>query len=97
MVKGEGFAIDASIIKADAQRQRRVESGDDIDWGDPAQAERQVREYLTALAETNDPQESTRILSLTDPAVTWTARAGWARIFRVFDQLLDRLGSRHHP
>lgn len=34
LVRGEGFATDASIIKADAQRQRRVESGDDIDWGD---------------------------------------------------------------
>jgi len=73
LVRGEGFATDASIIKADAQRQRRVENGDDIDWGDPTQAERPVREYLAALAETNDPKESTRTLSLTDPAATWTA------------------------
>jgi len=32
LVKGEGFATDASIIKADAQRQRRVEGDDAVDW-----------------------------------------------------------------
>jgi transposase len=81
LVRGEGFATDASIIKADAQRQRRVENSDDIDWGDPAQAERPVREYLTALADTNDPKESTRTLSLTDPAATWTAAPGGPAFF----------------
>lgn len=81
LVRGEGFATDASIIKADAQRQRRVESGDDIDWGDPAQAERPVREYLAALEETNDLKESTRTLSLTDPAATWTAAPGGPAFF----------------
>lgn len=80
-MRGEGFATDASIIKADAQRQRRVENGDDIDWGDPAQAERPVREYLAALEETNDPKESTRTLSLTDPAATWTAAPGGPAFF----------------
>ena len=78
---GKGFATDASIIKADAQRQRRVENGDDIDWGDPAQAERPVREYLAALEETNDPKESTRTLSLTYPAATWTAAPGGPAFF----------------
>lgn len=81
LVRGEGFATDASIIKADAQRQRRVENGDDIDWGDPAQAARPVREYLAALEATNDPKESTRTLSLTDPAATWTAAPGGPAFF----------------
>ena len=31
LVKGEGFAVDASIIKADASRQRGV-AGDEVDW-----------------------------------------------------------------
>ena len=31
LVKGEGFAVDASIVKADASRQRHRE--DDEDWG----------------------------------------------------------------
>lgn len=70
LVKGEGFATDASIIKADAQRQRRVEDGDTVDWGDPKQASQPVRKYLAALEEINDPKESTRTLSLTDPSAT---------------------------
>ncbi|MDT4825594.1 IS1182 family transposase ISCfr1 [compost metagenome] len=31
LVKGEGFAVDASIIKTDASRQRGV-AGDEVDW-----------------------------------------------------------------
>ena len=48
LVKGEGFAVDASIIKADASRQRGV-VGDEVDWRDPALSTRAVREYLEAL------------------------------------------------
>lgn len=81
LVKGEGFATDASIIKADAQRQRRVECGETVDWGDPKQASRPVREYLAALEEINDPQEPTRTLSLTDPAASWTAAPGGPAFF----------------
>jgi transposase len=83
LVAGEGFATDASIIKADAQRQRRVEGDSDnpIDWGDPEQASRPVREYLAALEETNDPKESSRTLSLTDPAASWTAAPGGPAFF----------------
>lgn len=81
LVKGEGFATDASIIKADAQRQRRVEGGETVDWGDSEQASRPVREYLAALEEVNDPKEPERILSLTDPAATWTAAPGGPAFF----------------
>jgi transposase len=51
LVCGEGFATDASIIKADAQRQRGIAGEEAIDWGDPAEAARPVREYLAALEE----------------------------------------------
>lgn len=50
LVKGEGFAVDASIIKADASRQRGV-AGDEVDWRDPKLSSRAVREYLEALDE----------------------------------------------
>ncbi|MEX6300672.1 transposase [Providencia huaxiensis] len=50
LVKGEGFAVDASIIKADASRQRGV-AGDEVDWNDPKLSSRAVREYLEALDE----------------------------------------------
>ena len=46
LVRGEGFATDVSIIKADAQRQRRASGDKGIDWGDPDEAARPVREYL---------------------------------------------------
>jgi transposase len=35
LVQGEGFATDASMIKADAQRQRSRPGEAEIDWGDP--------------------------------------------------------------
>jgi len=76
LVRGEGFATDASIIKADAQRQRGVPSEDAIDWGSPEEAARPVREYLAALAETNDPVTPSKAISLTDPSATWTAAPG---------------------
>jgi hypothetical protein len=81
LVKGEGFATDASIIKADAQRQRRVEGGETVDWGDPEQTSRPVREYLAAIEDINDPKEPARTLSLTDPAASWTAAPGGPAFF----------------
>lgn len=51
LVKGEGFAVDASIIKADASRQRGVPGDEPVNWSDPALGTRAVREYLEALDE----------------------------------------------
>jgi len=68
LVKGEGFAVDASIVKADASRQRHRE--DDDDWGNG----RAVREYIEALETDNVP--TTRRLSPTDPAASYTAAPG---------------------
>jgi transposase len=48
LVGGEGFAIDASLVKADANRQRGV-PGTEADWSDRASISRPVREYLAAL------------------------------------------------
>ncbi len=48
LVGGEGFAVDASVIEADASRFKRVE-GSEIDWSDEERARRPIREYLTAL------------------------------------------------
>jgi transposase len=81
LVRGEGFATDASVIKADAQRQRRVPGEDGIDWGDPAQATRPVREYIAALQEENDPCTPPKAISLTDPAASWTSAPGGPAFF----------------
>src|SRR6202142_1050992 len=47
LVGGEGFAIDASLVKADANRQRGV-PGTEADWADRPSLSRPVREYLAA-------------------------------------------------
>ena len=76
LVRGEGFATDASIIKADAQRQRGVSGEVAIDWGNPDEATQPVREYLAALEKAIDPPAPAKAISLTDPAATWTAAPG---------------------
>jgi transposase len=65
LVKGEGFAVDASVVAADASRQRSVPDGATVDWKDPTFSTRAVREYLDALED--EPQAHARKLSLTDP------------------------------
>jgi transposase len=47
LIKGEGFATDASYIKADASRQRMVDGP--VDWQPSPTQSRAVREYLGPL------------------------------------------------
>ena len=51
LVKGEGFAVDASLIRADASEIRSIDKDDPIDWSDPKIASRTVTEYLDAIAQ----------------------------------------------
>ncbi len=76
LVGGEGFAIDASVVTADASR-RRHRQDDDDDWGGGG-GTRAVREYLAALDEaTALTGKPARRVSATDPAARWTkASAG---------------------
>jgi transposase len=64
LVGGEGFAVDASVVEADASRYQRV-AGSDVDWSDERKAQRPVRDYLAALE---------REMSPSDPAAAWTPR-----------------------
>lgn len=89
LVRGEGFATDASIIKADAQRQRGVPGDTPIDWGNPDDASRPVREYLKALEEVNDPPVPPKSVSLTDPSASWTTRYGPAYFAYSTNYLID--------
>src|SRR6187397_1940660 len=57
LVGGEGFAIDASVIKADANRTRGVPGTEVIDWHKGEGPSRAVREYLAALEENNPASE----------------------------------------
>ena len=68
LVGGEGFAVDASIVKADASHQRQRDDNDN--WG----GGRAVREYLAALDEDSAQADTSgRRISPTDPAASYTA------------------------
>ena len=69
LVGGEGFAVDASVVKADASRQRH--RNDDDDWGNGPG----VRDYLDGLQE-DDPIAPPKKVSPTDPQARWTAAPG---------------------
>ena len=75
MVGGEGFAIDASVVKADANRQRGV-PGTQAAWGKTMPLTRPVREYLEALYASENDQAPPKNVSLTDPGSQWTAAPG---------------------
>ena len=79
LVSGEGFAVDASIIKADASRQRGKDNDDD--WGPPGSGSRAVREYLESLDETTTTVNPPKHISPTDPAARWTAAPGSPAFF----------------
>jgi transposase len=76
LVGGEGFAIDASIVRADANRRRGVPSTETVEWPAPEQRSRAVREYLAALDEAEPVGAPPKYLSMTDPAARWTAAPG---------------------
>jgi transposase len=96
LVKGEGFAVDASLIRADASEDRAVEQGEPVDWSDPKIASRPVTEYLDAIDQA-EPENSAprKKVSLTDPTARWTAAVGGkARLFdwkTILDRFLNRL------
>ena len=91
LVGGEGFAIDVSVIKADANRARGVPGTEAIDWSKGDGPTRAVREYLEAIEQNNpvsdgtseppDPPTAPKSISLTDPAARWTAAPGGPAFF----------------
>jgi transposase len=72
LIGGEGFAVDASVVKADASRQRHHEDDDD-DWGGGSRA---INEYLDALHEDGSSITPAKKVSQTDPMARWTAAPG---------------------
>jgi len=84
LVGSEGFAIDASVVRADASRDRAI-AGAELPQRklDSAQATRAVREYLEGV----DQEASRRLeterksISLTDPAAEWTCAPGGPAFF----------------
>jgi transposase len=76
LVGGEGFAVDASVIEADASRFQRVKGGE-IDWSDEQLSRRAIKEYVEALESENppiNPKQKPKAMSPTDPCAAWTTR-----------------------
>ena len=90
LVGGEGFSIDASLIRADVDKKKRMPGDQPIAWPKAEEASRAVREYLKALDAARSEEESSgsdddrsigggrrkppKEISLTDPQAAWVAR-----------------------
>jgi transposase len=76
LVKGEAFAVDASVMEADASRYHG-KAPDEIDWSAPERQTRAVTEFLGAFD--GEPPSADRklpkVVSPVDPCSAWTAKA----------------------
>jgi transposase len=81
LVGGEGFVVDGSLIKADASRQKGVETSE---WAPPEEACRAVEEYLAVLdyaAFGAATPVALKFISPSDPASRWTGAEGGLAYF----------------
>jgi IS5 family transposase len=91
LVGGEAFSVDASLIKADVDKKKRVPGDQPIAWPKAEEASHAVREYLAALdaargneendngdggGSTGSRSKPPKEVSLTDPQAAWIARPG---------------------
>ena len=76
LVKGEGFAVDASVMEADASRYHGV-APEEADWSAPQRQTRAVAEFLGALDDDDATadRKPPKVISLSDPCSAWTAKA----------------------
>jgi transposase len=93
LVGGEGFATDASLIKADANKQRSAEQSEVVDWDAMATTRRSVREYLDTLDDAAwgaASEVKPKFISRSDPAAQWTgALKGHAFFAYAANYLID--------
>jgi transposase len=97
LVGGDSFSVDASLIKADVDKNKRVPGDRPIAWPKVEEASRAVREYLEILdaarvEEENDcgddggssggsRHKPPKEVSLTDPQAAWVAKKGMNPFF----------------
>jgi hypothetical protein len=91
LVKGEAFAVDASVMEADASRYHG-KAPDEIDWSAPERQTRAVAEFLGALddEDPNADRKPPKVISPVDPCSAWTRKSQQARPVRLRAQLPDR-------
>src|SRR5512133_3103731 len=91
LVGGEGFAVDASLIQADANKQRSIAGQDWRKDRDPARSSRAVKEYLATLDDTAFGAASDvipKFVSPSDPAAQWTGAMKGPAFFAYADNYL---------
>jgi Transposase DDE domain/Transposase domain (DUF772) len=91
LVGGEGFAVDASLIAADANKQRSIPGHEWSKEIDPEVASRAVQEYLTTLDDATFGAASAvtpKFVSPSDPAAQWTGALKSAAFFAYADNYL---------
>ncbi len=96
LVGAEGFAVDASLIAADANKQRSVPSNDWRPEELKENAVRAAREYLATLDDAAFGAASPvtpKFISRSDPAAQWTGAHKGHALLRLCRQLFDR----HRP
>ena len=76
LVKGEGFAVDASVIEANASRYHG-KAPDEIDWLAPERQTHAVVEFLAAFddEDSDADRKVPKVVSPVDPCSAWTAKA----------------------
>lgn len=90
LVGGAAFSIDASLIKADVDKHKRVPGDQPIEWPTAEEASHAVREYLASLDAAHSEDDGgegagggsdggrggkpPKEMSLTDPQAAWVAR-----------------------
>jgi transposase len=91
LVGGEGFAVDASLIVADANKQRSIPGKDWNKERDPETASRAVKEYLATLDDAAFGAASEvmpKFVSPSDPAAQWTGAMRGPAFFAYADNYL---------
>jgi hypothetical protein len=91
LVGGEGFAVDASLIAANANKQRSIAGQDWHKDRNPKRASRAVKEYLATLDDTAWGAASAvvpKFVSPSDPAAQWTGAHKGPAFFAYSDNYL---------
>src|SRR3954462_15021311 len=91
LVGGEGFAVDASLIQADANKQRSIAGQEWRRDRDPARSSRAVKDYLATLDDTAWGAASDvvpKFVSPSDPAAQWTGAHKGPAFFAYADNYL---------
>lgn len=91
LVGGEGFAVDASLIVADANKQRSIPGTEWKNTINPGAASRATKEYLATLDDTAFGAASDvipKFVSPSDPAAQWTGAMRGPAFFAYADNYL---------